>query len=144
MIIPLPARLRVTLLVFEITPFMMSVPPAACVSVCVELAAAPRTIGASMVLMPLVFAALIALEAPVPVFVSVSLTPVFELVRSYPEDAVVEKFNVLMLRDPLRLGWVIAATLKTAVSLLPGAVPPDQLVPLLKLVPVLPQVTFAA
>jgi len=91
-----------------------------------------------------VFAALIALEVPVPVFVSVSLTPVFELVRSYPEDAVVEKFNVLMLRDALTLGWVIAATLKTAVSLLPGAVPPDQLVPLLKLVPVLPQVMFAA
>ena len=106
--------------------------------------AAPRTIGASMVLMPLVFAALIALEAPVPVFVSVSLTPVFELVRSYPEDEVVEKFSSWIVRDPLTLGCVIAAELKTAVSLLPGAVPPDQLVPLLKLVPVLPQVLFAA
>jgi hypothetical protein len=100
--------------------------------------------GASIVLVPLVFAALIALVAPVPVLVSVSLTPVFELVRSYPEDAVVEKFNDLMLRDPLRLGCVITAELKTAVSLLPGVTLPDQLVPVLKLVPVLPQVMFAA
>jgi hypothetical protein len=45
------------------------------------------------VLVPLVFAALIALVVPVPVFVSVSLMLVLELVRSYPEEAVVEKFN---------------------------------------------------
>ena len=94
-------------------------------------------------LVPLVFAALIALVAAVPVLVSVSLTPVFELVRSYPEDEVVEKFSSWIMRDPLRLGCVIAAELKTATSLLPGAVPP-QLGPLLKLVPVLPQVLFAA
>ena len=138
-----PVRLSVTLLVFEITPFMMSVPPAACVNVWVEPAAAPRTMGASIVFVPLVFAALIALPAPVPVLVSVSLMLVLELVRSYPEDVVAEKFNSLIVRDALKLGWVIAATLKTATSALPGAVPP-QLAPALKSVPVLPQVLFAA
>jgi hypothetical protein len=60
----------------------MSVPPAACVNVCVEVAAAPRTIGASIVFVPLVFAALIALDVVVPVLVSVSLILVLLLVRS--------------------------------------------------------------
>src|SRR6266404_6981208 len=131
-----PVRLSVTALVFEITPLMMSVPPFACVNVSVELAAAPRTMGALIVFVPLVFAALIAPVAPVAVLVSVSLMPVFELVRSYPEDVVAEKFNSLIERDALKLGWVIAAELKTAISLMPGAVPP-QLAPLLKSVPVL-------
>ena len=90
------------------------------------------------------FAALIALVAPVPVLVSVSLMLVLELVRSYPEDEVVEKFSSWIVRDALKFGCVIFAELKTATSELPGAVPPDQLAPALKLVPVLPQVMFAA
>ena len=104
----------------------------------VEPAAAPRIRGASMVLVPLVFEAVIAVP------VSVSLMLVLVLVRSYPDDVVAEKFNPLIERDALKLGWVIAAELKKAVSLLPGALPPDQLAPALKLVPVLPQVMFAA
>ena len=48
-----------------------------------------------------------------------------------------------MVSDALKLGWVIAAELKTAVSLLPGAVPP-QLLPELKSVPVLLHVLFVA
>ena len=90
---PAPAKLNVTLFVFEITPLMMSVPPLACVKVWVKPLPAPRTMGASMVLVPLVFAALIALAPAVPVFVNVSLMPVFELVRSYPEAEVAEKFS---------------------------------------------------
>src|SRR6202022_2213806 len=80
--VPVPALANVTLFVFEITPMTARVPPAACVKVWVEPAAAPRTIGAWIVLVPLVFAALIALVPPVPVLVSVSLMLVFELVRS--------------------------------------------------------------
>ena len=109
-----------------------------------ELAAAPRIIGASIVLVPLVFAALIALVAPVPVLVSVSLMLVLVLVRSYPDDDVAEKFNSWIVRDALKFGCVIFAELKTATSELPGAVPPDQLAPALKSVPVLPQVLFPA
>src|SRR5438105_4569160 len=138
-----PAGLSVMMLLLEITPFMMSVLAVACVDGRAEPAAAPRTMGASIVFVPLVFAALIALPVPVPVLVSVSLMLVLELVRSYPEDVVAEKFNSLIVRDVLKLGWVIAATLKTATSALPGAVPP-QLAPALKSVPVLPQVLLAA
>ena len=46
-----------------------------------------------MVLVPLVFAPLIALVEPVLVLVKVNLMLVLELVRSYPEDELVEKFN---------------------------------------------------
>ena len=109
-----------------------------------ELAAAPRIIRASIVLVPLVFAALIALLVPVPVLVSVSLMLGLEFVMSYPEDEVVEKFSSWIVRDALKFGCVIFAELKTATSELPGAVPPDQLAPALKSVPVLPQVLFPA
>jgi len=99
--------------------------------------------GASIVLVPLVLAALIAPPAQVPVLVSVSLMLVLELVISYPDDVVAEKFSSLIVRDALKLGCVIAAELKTATSAAPGAVPP-QLAPALKSVPVLLQVLLAA
>ena len=92
---------------------------------------------------PLVFAALIAPPAPVPVLVSVSLMLVLELVISYPDDVVAEKFSSLIVSDALKLGWVIAATLKTATSPLPGT-PPPQFVLVLKSVPLLLQVLLAA
>jgi hypothetical protein len=97
-------------LVLEITPFTISVPPLAWVNVCVEAAAAPKTIGTSIILVPLVFAALIALLVVVPVLVSVSLMPVFELVISYPADAAVEKFKIEIVSDALRFGLVTLAT----------------------------------
>src|ERR1700730_14933533 len=100
-------------------------------------------IGASIVLVPLVFAPKMALLVPVLVLVSVSLMLVFVLVMSYPDDVVAEKSNSLVVRDALKLGCVTAALLKTAMSLEPGAVPP-QLAPLLKSVPVLLQVRLAA
>src|SRR5438552_8715785 len=68
---------------------------------------------------------------------------VLELVISYPDDVVAEKFSSLIVSDALKLGWVIAATLKTATSPLPGT-PPPQFVLVLKSVPVLLQVLLAA
>ena len=94
-------------------------------------------------LVPLVFAASIALAPPVPVFISVSLMPVFELVRSYPIAGAV-KSKLLMVRDALKLGCLPSAELKRAVSVGPGTLPPHQLPALLKSVPLLFQVRFAA
>ena len=86
--------LSVMLLMLEITPFITSEPPPPeFVIVCVAAAAAPRIMGASIVFVPLEWAALTALVVPVPVFVRVSLVLEFELVRSYPEESPVEKFN---------------------------------------------------
>src|SRR5438552_9251885 len=99
--------------------------------------------GASIVFVPLVFTALIALVAPAPVLLSVSLMLVFELVRSYPEDAVVEKFNPRMVMEALRFGFVTSAVLKTALSPVPGTLP-LQLPAALKSVPVLFHVLLAA
>src|ERR1700730_635026 len=95
-----------------------------------------------MVLVALVFTALIALAPPVPVLSSVSLMPVFELVRSYPIAGAV-KFKLLMVRDALKLGCVPSAELKRAVSPGPGT-PLDQLLGSLKLVPLFCQVWVAA
>jgi hypothetical protein len=110
----------VRVLVLEITPFTISVPPLAWVNVCVEAAAAPRINGASIVLVPVVFAALIAPAAPVPILVNVSLMPVFELVISYPDDVAVEKFKIEIVSDALRFGLVPLTVPKVAVSPAPG------------------------
>lgn len=64
--------------------------------------------------------------------------------RSYPEDVVVEKFNSWIVVGKANLGCVIAAESKTATSLLPGSDPLFQLLLVLKTVPVLAQVLFAA
>jgi hypothetical protein len=92
LMVPPPVKLSATVFVLDTIPFTINVPPLAWSKVCVP-EAAPSTMGASIVFVPLVIADSIALVVPVPVLVRVSLMPVFELVRSYPEDEVVEKFN---------------------------------------------------
>ena len=57
--------------VLEMLPEMFSVPTAAWVNVALLAAAPPRIIGALIVFVLLVFVALMALDAPVPTFVSV-------------------------------------------------------------------------
>lgn len=77
---PEPEQLPATIFVLEISPKMFNVPPAAWVKVAVVAAAPPRMIGALMAFVPLVLAALIALDAAVPVFVNVSEPAVRESV----------------------------------------------------------------
>src|SRR6266849_2600274 len=91
--------------------------------------------GASMVLVPLVFSASIALVVPVPVFVNVSLMLVLELVMSYPDVEVPEKYNSWMVSEALKFGCTDIAELKTARSPEPGTPLGFQLVLVLKSVP---------
>ena len=90
--IPVPLRLSAIVLVLETTPLTIRVPPLAWLKTCAP-EAAHSTMGAEIVLVPLVISELIAEPAPVPVLVSVSLIIVLELVRLYPEAVVVLKFN---------------------------------------------------
>jgi len=71
---------------------------------------------------------------------------VFELVMSYPDDDVAEKFNSWIVTEALKFGCVTAAELKTATSLIPGTRlgVPVQLLLVLKSVPVFVQVSFVA
>jgi hypothetical protein len=93
--VPPPVKASV-LMVPEITPFMTSVPPLACMNVCVLPLLAPRIMGASIVFVPEVLFApiatalllLVSLPIDEPVAVSVNLIDVLELVMSYPDDAV--------------------------------------------------------
>jgi len=85
------ANAKVILLTLEITPLIVRLPPLPdWVIVCVP-EAAPKTMGAATVLIPLVVIELIALDVVVPVLVRVSLVAVIELVTLYPEDVAVEK-----------------------------------------------------
>ena len=79
--VPVIVRLNVVAVVLEIAPLMVRFPPFPDCAIVWVPDAAPMTMGAAIVLVPLVIVEVIIPVAPVPVFVRVSLVLVFVLVR---------------------------------------------------------------